>query len=709
MVDDKQIYETEESIDILGLWQKLKRRRKVFLLTLLVVFSICSVILFSLFTKQRKFIPVYEVKAQIMIAPETFEVTTPEGQTIKKKKTYSSEVPFLESDAVKKEIARALKDENGYRESEEELLGEIDKSLKFKAAKTKGTTEGEVIEIIVTSDDPKKAFDIADSVVEAYNVEKQKVAEDFFEKVYKTYTEQLTRAKENLSDAENRLATFIMENKELMRIREIHSLFEENKEAITYENLTGRYTKNKSDIAKEEKFIKGMKELAKEDRLLVITNIDAKYKGLVDLGLKRTLIEKKENLNRLLLEKQELHPEVIYAKRDLQSIYNKIDAVVNQALRQIELSAEDLKDQNRQLGDLLQNSGIYNTLAENIVLKKDVESKQKIYDRLLKDMQNIDIGEKLQYRYEVKILEGVSFPEGTSNKHLMAMLQVVLFSFFAGFMASFTVVNIIEIIDKSIKSVEEIEEIVKAPFLAAVPEYRSDTKAASVKDQQNLIAYTDSQSPLAEAIRGLRTNLRFLNIEKKYQVIEVTSSIPTEGKSFICSNLAIVSAQLGKKTLLIDCDMRRSVIGDRFGINEKQGLSEILINEELQPERIPFHPTKIANLSILGNRKIPPNPSELLESKNMDKILAIAKDKFDVVYLDAPPILSVTDALILAKKTDGIVLVSSINFTPRPLLVRCYKLLKNLNINILGTVSNRDNTHAAHSYSYYYKTPKKKS
>jgi capsular exopolysaccharide synthesis family protein len=222
--------------------------------------------------------------------------------------------------------------------------------------------------------------------------------------------------------------------------------------------------------------------------------------------------------------------------------------------------------------------------------------------------------------------------------------------------------------------------------------------------KETLVSYHDPRSSVSESIRSLYTNIRFLNVNKKCQAITVTSSIPGDGKTFIAANLAVITAASNKKTLIIDCDMRRSMVSKIFGIKAKEGLSELLLNKDLCLADISFNKTEINNLFAITNVMLPPNPAEMLAGQAMDKLIAIARQEFEVIYFDTPPILSVTDAVIVAQKTDGIILVATLNQTPKPSLERAYDIFKGAGINILGTVLNKDNVSLHHRYSHYYNT-----
>ena len=219
-----------------------------------------------------------------------------------------------------------------------------------------------------------------------------------------------------------------------------------------------------------------------------------------------------------------------------------------------------------------------------------------------------------------------------------------------------------------------------------------------------IIVNTDPNSPTAEAIRCLRTNILFLNIGKEAKVIELTSPAPQEGKSFLIANLAVATAQSNKKTMLIDCDLRRIGLSRVFRLSGKEpGLSSVLIKGKTSLKELPFYDLGIENLSFLPSGPPPPNPAELLERDIMNEVLAIGRENFDIIYIDVPPILSVTDPIIVSKKVDSVILVVMADTTQQKALSRSYSLLKEANVNILGTVLNKVDAGVGGYYRYRYR------
>ena len=216
---------------------------------------------------------------------------------------------------------------------------------------------------------------------------------------------------------------------------------------------------------------------------------------------------------------------------------------------------------------------------------------------------------------------------------------------------------------------------------------------------RSLISEAEMKSPIMEAFRSLRTNLQFSKADGRIQKIMLTSASSGEGKSTTAANLAIALAQNNKKVLLIDADLRKPVQQGLFGLR-KFGLTNILVEEKLVEEVI--QPTKIANLSLLGSGPLPPNPAELLDSERMRNLLEYLETKFDFLILDVPPVIPVTDAVILAAKVDGIVLVINTRMTRPELAQQAKNQLLKANGQILGVVLNQVEVDRKHANYYYY-------
>ncbi|VBB09398.1 exopolysaccharide synthesis protein [Lucifera butyrica] len=213
-----------------------------------------------------------------------------------------------------------------------------------------------------------------------------------------------------------------------------------------------------------------------------------------------------------------------------------------------------------------------------------------------------------------------------------------------------------------------------------------------------LIVHEDIKSPVSEAYRTLRTNLRFAKADA-LNLIMFTSTGPGEGKSLTAANTAVAMAQTGKKAIVIDCDLRKPVQHRIFG-KENLGVTNILVEGGKMAELL--QETPIPNLYLLPSGPNPPNPSELLGSAKMLNILTEAKKLADIVIIDAPPTIAVTDACVLATNVDGIVLVVGAGMTRPEMAKQALSLLMQANGCVLGVVLNRVEIEAGDAYYYYY-------
>lgn len=218
-----------------------------------------------------------------------------------------------------------------------------------------------------------------------------------------------------------------------------------------------------------------------------------------------------------------------------------------------------------------------------------------------------------------------------------------------------------------------------------------------------LIIEKDPKSIPAEAYRSLRTNIQYTSFDKKIKKLLVTSSTPGEGKSTTASNLALAIAGEGKKVLLIDCDLRKPSVHKKFNISNQVGVTNFLLGEVGFEAAVNNYKNK---LFIMTAGTIPPNPSEMLSSKNLNNFLQDVSEKFDMVIIDSPPIMAVTDAQILSTKTDGVVLVIEAGKTEKVVALRAKASLEKVNAKILGVVLNKFKTEHGKSsgqgYYYYY-------
>lgn len=229
-----------------------------------------------------------------------------------------------------------------------------------------------------------------------------------------------------------------------------------------------------------------------------------------------------------------------------------------------------------------------------------------------------------------------------------------------------------------------------------------------MKLKRELIAQRDPKSPVSEVFRTLRTNIQFMSTNKKLKTLLVTSTFPSEGKSWVTSNLAVTFAQAGNKVILIDADMRKGRQYTIFGVSPRPGLSNYLSGiDEKNPDDIDIskyiQKTEVENLLVMTAGNIPPNPSELLVSPPMFKLLEELKEVCDIVIIDGTPCELVTDSVILSRIVDSTVIVTAYKETKKDALEKTIKNIKNVGGHLAGVVVNKMPVSVKkYNENYYY-------
>jgi capsular exopolysaccharide synthesis family protein len=398
------------------------------------------------------------------------------------------------------------------------------------------------------------------------------------------------------------------------------------------------------------------------------------------------------------------HPQSKALKAQIDEFIKEIDAEQNRLLIQAKQNYVVARANEDQTTAALeaQKADAYklrDQLVEYTLRQREFEANRNLYDGLQQRLRTASVQSGLE-SLEIDVVDRALPPASpVLRPQSTVILTALAFSLLAGIVAAF----LMESLDTGLRSIAEIESITELPSLAIIPRARRssvDHAGALTTAQRNIGILTQPKSQFAESFRSLRTSLLLSTAGHPPKFIVLTSATPSEGKTTIASNLAAILAQRDTRVLLIDGDLRRPNIHHRFGLNGKIGLTTVLTGATKLEETVQGVP-EIPNLDILPSGPVPPFPTEMLSSGAMDAILRRCGELYDYVVIDSPPILSVTDGVILARQADAVVLVVRHGKSSKHVVRRARDILLRAGAGITGIVLNAVDLNSPEYYGYY--------
>jgi non-specific protein-tyrosine kinase len=351
-----------------------------------------------------------------------------------------------------------------------------------------------------------------------------------------------------------------------------------------------------------------------------------------------------------------------------------------------ELAATDQKI--KETSDALQKLG-GNDQASRDRLESALVQYRQSYTSLLQSYEQVRLAEAESTSNVIQV-EPAQPPE---KPVLPRTLLNVSLACVLGFLLGLGIAFLLEALDNTLRTPEDVSGQLGLPVLGVI----ADSHFAN--DRPAVIA--EPRSPVAEAFRTLRTNLQFASVDVPLRTILVTSPSPGEGKSTIAANLATVIAQGGKRVVILDADMRRPTVHQIFDVKNENGLTDLVLNGNHNPGH-QTQQTTVEGLTVLTSGELPPNPVELLGSEKMSALIEAISRQADVVVIDSPPVLMVTDSSVLAQRVDGVLLVIRQGETNLEIARQSLEQLQRVGANVVGAVLNGVKFGRS-SYYYHYK------
>lgn len=416
----------------------------------------------------------------------------------------------------------------------------------------------------------------------------------------------------------------------------------------------------------------------------------------VELQKRRSELSKRYGAN---------HPQIVALQNELATLQGRkaeeVKRVINSLYNTFQVSQAREKSLKAALNSQKGESFSLNEKAINYtVLKREAESTKEMYDLVIKRFKETSLTENIRTG-NIRVVDLAEVPKGPVKPKKG---QNVLLGLIVGLALGIGLAFFLEYLDNTIKTPDDLKERLKIPYLGPVP-LMALAGGENPGPQEDLVTVAQPKSTASEAYRGIRTSLFFSAADNAPRTVLITSAAPSEGKTMTAANVAVTMAQAGNRVLIIDCDMRRPRVHRMFNVQRDRGVSNVLVGNCPLAEAI--IPSAVPGLDVLPAGPVPPNPSEMLGSQSMVKLFQTLRERYDRIIVDSPPITAVTDAVILSRLADGVLLVVRAGETHREIIRNGVELLKAANAHILGAILNgvdmgRDSYYYYQYYYYYY-------
>jgi polysaccharide biosynthesis transport protein len=641
--------------------------------------------------------------------------------------------------------------------------------------------ESDVIKIRAQAQTGYTAMSIANTICEVLQQRNQRIRTEEVSGTRAFIEEQLVTQRKRLDDAEKALRKYKVQNK-------VTNLEGETEEVLSrMTQIEVAYQEAKGEREKAEEALRSINDKIAETQTTFvpsITNVSTRVVEQLKDQLAKTqekytgyqlqgVPESNSAMAKLRDDMAKLRSSLVEEARKIVEAENMIDPLSQMASFfeqkvDMELKVQTLKSQEKSLASA--TSQYDNNLRrlptkeyELARLTREKELASNLYIMLSERREEARIAEAENVG-NLRIIDRASLPKSpiSPRKSLNLIIGFVL-----GLTIGFGLAFFLESLDTSIKTPEEIEKRTGMTIIGSIPRIRKEggadqkeqTPPKLGKPADILVTYRNPSSPASEAYRTLRTNLQFSDALENARSIILTSSGPREGKSTTVANLAIATAQMGLRTLIIDADLRRPTIHHLFSMHREPGLADILLHFYNSSESIVHHsqqkvkvsksensdsanepddrfssaregaaktiqkmasldiaiseavqPSIIEKLDVLTCGALPENPSELLANETMKDLLALVKEKYEFVVIDAPPVIAVTDAAVLAPHVEGLALVVESGRNDLEIIMKAKGLIERIGVNIIGSILNNvheKNLYGDYNYYYTYYTKKK--
>lgn len=702
-------------LNVIDYWLILKKRKYLILLStiLVVVFTV----LFSEFLRPD---PLYEASARVK-----FERSTTIAQQLLESLSYSSmndlgtQIEFIRSFPVIERVAVDLGRVDSNTSPEEQKSATYLNIIYNLGQEITAQREGDtnIIRISATSDEPELAERMANSAASAYRVENIAARNRLVTDSKRFVEEQLASLEQQLNDSEDALRTFKENEGRVFLADEARAALD------TFTKLEEQY----NDVLRKRTEGERQIEVLKHSDAVIgnqTGRIFTEEQNALLTILNQRLLDLIQERDTLLINYTPDHPQVVEQQMKVDNVKSEMIQELKSKVATLMDREEALQEQRRHYRQrylgypraAIQMSRLEREVKVNTDLLATLKAKHQ--ELLIKGAERIE---------EVSIIAPAITPSTPINGSNITMNLMIggLMGCFLGIVLAFGR----ESFDTSIGTIEGVEEFLKVPVLGIIPQLDHkvlkemaletlppDTPPSAAESLSKLICLLDPKSVLSESLRSLRTNIQFASLDRRVKSIIFTSAALGEGKSTCVINLAITMAQEGIRVLLVDADLRKPIVHQRLGIEREPGLVDALLGTTswrsyvrsatdlmlgtVGVDRFLSTPG-LDNLHVITSGSESGNPNEFLNITKIKALIAEMQEDYDIVLIDTPPILPVTDAVAFSSRVDGTILVYQVGRIGRNALKRAKFLLDHAQANVLGVVLTNVKSEVTPEYGLY--------
>ena len=716
---------TKYDLNLRDYWRVIRKRKFI------IIFTTLAMGVFSfLFSIMQQPVPLYQATASVKVE-QSGSITGLYIQSVSWSQTdyMQTQAAMIKSYYIMETAAKRLGLIPPDLPSEKVRASKKHQNIMMdlkKSVETEQEGYSNIINILVTSKDPVFAQRVANTIAQVY---KEQHALDLNKRTFeakKFIENQLTVVKKRLRDSEEAVRKFREENKLISLSAQTSRMLGQ------MTSLQAIYEKSMSaneKVRKVQKYLEGAKDKPLTSKTsFYINEASSLYKNLND-----RLVQLMLKRDSLLLIYTEKYPQVVEINEQIREIVKNMTAQLSSQEKTVTANIISLKkkidEMDKHIKALPEKGLELGRLEQKVMVNGEVCSllEKKYQESLIKEAEKLE---------EVQIVKPALEPVNPINPPKTMATGVVgtLIGLILGIVFGF----VVETFDTSIGAIEDVEELTGVNVLGIIPhvsiqdikatlldESRGEMDDKTAERYSRIISHFAPKSTLAESYRALRTNLSFIGVEGDMKALVFTSSSPMEGKSTIVVNLAVTMAQAGKKVLLVDGDMRKPMVANVFGIDQAPGLSDVILGNyslegvvrsvtDIMTGKISMDDIMktpgMDNLYIVTSGTLPPNPAEMAGSRKIAELIKQARSEYDIILMDAPPLLSATDAALYGSFVDGVLLVYRVGVVGRAVLKRAKAQLDNVKAKIVGIVLNGLKAEISpdfaiqdyYKYSYYY-------